>query len=70
MKKIKEKKKPSMIPFVLYFIVYAIVIVLDAFTKEANQYLSCLKNLLMVLLALHIIGVFVKLLKVLWPMLW
>lgn len=69
MKKIKEKKKPSMIPFVLYFIVYAIVIVLDAFTKEANQYLSCLKNLLMVLLALHIIGVFVKLLKVLWPML-
>lgn len=68
MKKIKEKKH-SMIPFILYFIVYAIVIVLDVFTKETNQYLSWLKILLMLLLALHIIGVFAQLLKVLWPML-
>lgn len=68
MKKIKEKKKASMIPFILYFIAYAIVIVLDVFTKETNQYLSWLKIAMMLLLALHVIVVYAQLLKVLWPM--
>ena len=68
MKKRKEKK-PSMIPFILYFIAYAIVRVLDVLTKETNQYLSWLKSLLLLILALHLIGVFAQLLKVLWPML-
>lgn len=64
-----KEKKHSMIPFILYFIAYAIVIVLDVFTKETNQYLSWLKNLLMFLLTLHVIGVFAQLLKVLRPIL-
>lgn len=67
MKKKNERKKPSVIPFILYFIVYVTVIVIDAYTKEENHFLFWLENVMRILPVIYFIIVLVQLTKALWP---